>query len=107
MSGVCSSRSLKTAAKEAAKYNADPYVTGMQERSVTLNKQKNLGFLWKWRCKLSVLNRSFRTQGNLISSFQWQDVTHTAVHSEQNSYSLRRDNVRASRIYFILFDITI
>ena len=36
--------------KEAAKYNADPYVTGMQERSVTLNKQKNIGFLWTWQC---------------------------------------------------------
>jgi len=42
MSGVCSWCSLKTAPKEAAKYNADPYVTGMQERSVTLNNQKNV-----------------------------------------------------------------
>jgi hypothetical protein len=49
MSEVCSSCSLKTAAKEAAKYTADAYVTGMQEGSVTLNKQKNKGFQWKWQ----------------------------------------------------------
>jgi hypothetical protein len=38
MSGVYSSRSPKTAAKEVANYNADPYATIMQERNVTLNQ---------------------------------------------------------------------
>jgi hypothetical protein len=43
-SGVCSSRSLKTAAKEVAKYNADPYETGMQEQSVTLKPAEDYSF---------------------------------------------------------------
>lgn len=49
MSRVARARSMKTATKEAAKYNADSYVIGMQEPSVTLNQQI-IRLLWKWEC---------------------------------------------------------